>query len=120
MTPTGLYHAEPVDGVPVYDPARRLLGALVRKLISREGIVEYGVLRFDGGLGTIFVPLPWSIMRFDPRADGYIANVDHLQLREAPHVKLLDTLKFDDDFAGRIDAAYGTEFPGIEGLNDFA
>ncbi|HXS05297.1 MAG TPA: hypothetical protein VN723_00800 [Rhizomicrobium sp.] len=94
--------------------------ALVRKLISRQGIVEYGVLRFDGGLGTVVVPLPWSLLWFDPQADGYVANVDCLKLREAPHVRLLDTLKFDDEFACRIDAVYGTEFPGIEGLNDFA
>lgn len=114
------YRIEPVDSVPVYGSDRRTLGTLAQKVISREGDTLYGIIEFAGDHGKVFAPLPWAIMRFDDDAGGYVADVDHLKLLEAPHMKDISAHAFDDDFVDKIDAAYGMEFPGIETLNDFA
>ena len=120
MPETNCYRTEAADGEAVYGMDHKPLGTLAQKVVSREGIVEYGVLRVACGHGDIFVPLPWVLVRFDPRAGCYVADVGRLKLLEAPYFKALDSFAFDDDFVAQIDAAFGMEYPGIEALNDFA
>jgi hypothetical protein len=53
---------------------------------KQSGKVGYAVMSFGGfmGIGEDYYPLPWSLLTYNPRLEGYEVNISEEQLRGAP------------------------------------
>jgi hypothetical protein len=51
-----------------------------------NGKVAYAVMSFGGFLeiGEDYYPLPWSLLTYNPRLEGYEVNISEEQLKGAP------------------------------------
>jgi hypothetical protein len=51
-----------------------------------SGKVAYAVMSFGGflGIGEDYYPLPWPLLTYNPRLEGYEVNVGEEQLKGAP------------------------------------
>src|ERR1700674_3794503 len=50
------------------------------------GQVAYAVMSFGGflGLGESYHPLPWKVLTYDTRLEGYVIDLDRERLKNAP------------------------------------
>src|SRR3954464_12591449 len=74
-----LISSEKVDGTAVYNPAGDRLGTVHHLMIDKyTGRVEYAVMSFGGflGIGESYHPLPWRMLTYDTRYEGYVVNID--------------------------------------------
>jgi len=121
MTNKTPYHVERSKSMELRGKDGAKLGTLHHNVKDHAGESCYAILACNSENGkVIHIPLPWAVIAVDPHSGICRADIDHLQLLEAPHCRNADFTDFDADFASRIDAAFGLEFPGIESLNDFA
>jgi hypothetical protein len=70
------------------------VGAIARVMIDkRNGKVAYAVMSFGGfmGIGEEYYPLPWSLLTYNPRLEGYEVNVSDQQLQGAPKYSTHET-----------------------------
>jgi len=82
-----LISSEKVDGTAVYNRNGDRLGTVDHLMIDKfTGQVEYAVMSFGGflGMGESYHPLPWPVLTFDTRQDGYVVDLDRGQLKAAP------------------------------------
>jgi hypothetical protein len=51
-------------------------------LDKETGKVAYALMSFGGfmGVGRDYYPLPWSLLKFNPRLDGYEISISEQQL----------------------------------------
>lgn len=80
-----LIASDKVEGTAVYRPNGDKLGRIERVMIDKEtGKVAYALMSFGGfmGIGRDYYPLPWSLLKFNPRLDGYEINISEQQLTE--------------------------------------
>ena len=58
-----------------------------------NGKVAYAVMSFGGfmGIGEDYYPLPWSLLTYNPRLEGYEVNVSAQQLNGAPKYSVHET-----------------------------
>jgi hypothetical protein len=80
-----LIASDKVEGTAVYRANGDKLGRIERVMIDKEtGKVAYALMSFGGfmGIGRDYYPLPWSLLRFNPRLDGYEINISEQQLTE--------------------------------------
>ena len=78
-----LIASDKVEGTAVYRPNGDKLGRIERVMIDKEtGKVAYALMSFGGfmGIGRDYYPLPWSLLKFNPRLDGYEINISGQQL----------------------------------------
>ena len=72
----------------VYDEGGRRLG-MVRHLVVRkpEGAARYAVVSFGGRLdmGERRYPLPWHLLAYDERLNGYVLGLAISTLQAAPY-----------------------------------
>jgi hypothetical protein len=72
-----------VEGTPVY----RRLGNVYNFMVDKyTGQVAYAVMSFGGflGLGESYHPLPWKVLSYDTRLEGYVIDLDRERLKNAP------------------------------------
>jgi hypothetical protein len=77
-----------VEGTPVYRSNGDEAGRVERVMIDKiSGKVAYAVMSFGGfmGIGDDYYPLPWSVLTYNPRLDGYEVNILEPQLKGAPY-----------------------------------
>ena len=101
-----LISSEKVDGTAVYNPAGDRLGTVHHLMIEKyNGRVEYAVMSFGGflGIGESYHPLPWRLMSYDTRLEGYVVNIDRTQMERAPRYMSSSTPEWDRDYRSRID-----------------
>ena len=69
--------------------------ARTKPLLSK---VAYAVMSFGGflGLGEDYYPLPWSLLTYNERLDGYEVNIADEQLRSAPKYGRHETWDWGD------------------------
>src|SRR6266540_2625535 len=82
-----LIGSDKVEGTNVYRSNGEKIGAIERVMIDkRSGKVAFAVMSFGGflGLGEDYYPLPWSLLTYNERLDGYEVNISDAQLRGAP------------------------------------
>lgn len=82
-----LIGSDKVEGTPVYRSNGERVGRIERVMIDKlTGKVAYAVMSFGGfmGIGEDYYPLPWSLLTYNPRLEGYEVNVDEQQLKGAP------------------------------------
>jgi hypothetical protein len=83
----GLIGSDKVEGTAVYRSNGDKIGQIARVMIGkRSGKVGYAVMSFGGflGIGEDYYPLPWSLLTYSPRLEGYEVNLSDAQLKGAP------------------------------------
>ena len=76
-----------IEGTPVYRPDGTKVGQIERLMIDKvSGKVGYVVMSFGGflGLGHDHYPLPWSLLTYDTKREGYVVDISEAQLKGAP------------------------------------
>jgi len=76
-----------VEGTPVYQPNGKKAGRIERLMIEKvSGKVAYAVMTFGGflGIGEEHYPLPWSLLHYNPKLEGYEVDIDEKGLKDAP------------------------------------
>lgn len=82
-----LIAADKVEGVSVYNPEGEKLGSVENIFIDKlSGQAEFATLAFGGvlGMGEKHYPLPWSVLTYDTRQDGFVVDLDKKTLEGAP------------------------------------
>jgi hypothetical protein len=82
-----LIGSDKVEGTPVYRSNGERVGQIERVMIDKiSGKVAYAVMSFGGfmGIGEDYYPLPWSLLTYNPRLEGYEVNVSEEQLIPVP------------------------------------
>lgn len=105
--------SERVLGTTVYGPDGAKLGTIDGLMINKlSGQVRYAVLEFGGflGVGTDRYPLPWSMLKYDTRLEGYLVPLTPEKLAEAPRHDVDDTPDFTEEQGRRVHSYYGVEF----------
>ena len=85
--PASLIGSDRVEGVKVYRRDGTHIGTIKRIMIDkRGGNVAYAVVRLGGflGIGETHYPIPWPLLTYDERANGYVVDIPEAQLRNAP------------------------------------
>jgi len=101
--PHRLLPAAPAGGSTVFDRMGERLGHLEDVVVDEvTGKVAYAILRCGGflGFGRRCRPLPWSLLAYDARRDGYVLRIERRELEQGPS---FDPAAFDpsDDGAYR-------------------
>ncbi len=76
-----------VEGTPVYRTNGQKIGRIERLMIEKvSGTVAYAVMSFGGflGMGEDHYPLPWSLLTYSTKLNGYEVDVDEKALKDAP------------------------------------
>ena len=82
-----LITADKVQGAPIYNTAGESLGSIDDIVIDRKtGNVAYAVMSFGGflGFGSRYYPIPWLTLKYDPKLDGYVTQLERVQLEGLP------------------------------------
>ena len=82
-----LIASDRVEGTRVYRPTGEKIGHIERIMIEKvSGKAAYAIMNFGGflGMGEYSYPLPWSVLKYNPRLGGYEVNVTDEQLKQAP------------------------------------
>ncbi len=82
-----LIGSDKVEGTAVYRSNGEKVGNIARVMIDKQsGKVAYAIMSFGGflGIGEDYYPLPWSLLTYNPRLEGYEVNVGEQQLKGAP------------------------------------
>ncbi len=104
-----LIGSDKVQGTPVYRSNGERVGTIDRVMIDKlSGKVAYAVMSFGGfmGIGEDYYPLPWSLLTYSERLDGYEVNVSEQQLKGAPKYSKHDTWDWSDRARDRKVYAY--------------
>jgi sporulation protein YlmC with PRC-barrel domain len=99
-----LIASDKVEGTSVYRSSGEKIGQIERVMIDKlSGKVGYAVMSFGGfmGIGEDYYPLPWSVLKFNPRLDGYEVNISEQQLKGAPKFGKHETWDWSDPARGR-------------------
>lgn len=94
-----LISAGRVQGTAVYNTKGEHLGHVEDVMIHKvTGKVAYAVMAFGGflGIGERYHPLPWSMLDYDVRQDGYVVPLDRDKLQGAPSYGR-DELSYNDE-----------------------
>jgi hypothetical protein len=108
---TRLISSDKVAGTRVYNPRGERLGTIRNVMIDkRSGRVDYAVMSFGGflGMGERYHPLPWDVLRYDERHDGYVVNLDERQLERGPSFR--DEPRWDDRYNRDLQNYYGVGY----------
>ncbi|MET0923380.1 MAG: PRC-barrel domain-containing protein [Xanthobacteraceae bacterium] len=104
-----LIGSDKVEGTPVYRSNGERVGTIERVMIDKlSGKVAYAVMSFGGfmGIGEDYYPLPWSLLTYSERLDGYEVNVSEQQLKGAPKYSKHETWDWSDRARDRKVYAY--------------
>ena len=91
-----LISADRVEGTAVYNIRGEKLGHVEDIMLHKlSGKVAYAVVSCGGflGMGEKYLPMPWSLLTYDPARNGYVIPTDRAQLEAAAD---FDTAGEDD------------------------
>ena len=109
MIDSSVISSDKVEGASVFNAAGDKLGSIDDLMIDRlSGQVKYAVLEFGGflGMGTDRYPIPWTMLRYDTKHDGYIAPLDKAKLEKAPKYAEDRMPAYDTDYSNRVNTYY--------------
>ncbi len=89
-----LIASDKVEGTAVYRSTGDKIGRIERVMLDKQtGKVAYAIMSFGGfmGIGEDYYPLPWSLLKYNPRLDGYEVDIGEQQLKGAPKYSAHDT-----------------------------
>lgn len=99
-----LISSDKVEGTPVVNRQGEKLGTIEKVMIDKlSGKVAYAVMSFGGflGIGDRHHALPWSVLDYDTRLDGYVVDLSKDTLEKAPSFGTGETPNYDDETWGR-------------------
>jgi PRC-barrel domain len=99
-----LIGSDKVEGTPVYRSNGDKVGTIERIMIDKlSGKVAYAVMSFGGflGIGEDYYPLPWSLLTYNTRLDGYEVDISEQQLKGAPKYSKHENWDWSDSERGR-------------------
>ena len=99
-----------VKGTAVYNPHGDKLGSIDDLVIDKlSGRVRYAALEFGGflGVGGDRYPLPWNMLKYDTRLDGYVVPIQKAQLEKAPRYSQTSMPEYSDDYGRKVYDYYG-------------
>lgn len=102
-----------VAGTAVYNPDGDKLGSIDDLIIDkRSGQVRYAALEFGGflGMGADRYPLPWSVLTYDTRLEGYVVPLQKAQLEKAPRYEQSSVPDYTDDYGRQVYDYYGARW----------
>ena len=94
-----LIGSDKVEGTAVYRSNGERVGKIQRVMIGKQsGKVGYAVMSFGGfmGIGEDYYPLPWSLLTYNPRLEGYEVNISEAQLKGAPKYSTHENWDWDN------------------------
>jgi hypothetical protein len=94
-----LIGSDKVEGTNVYRSDGEKIGHIERVMIDKHtGKAPYAVMGFGGflGLGEDYYPIPWSLLTYNEKLEGYEVNVTDQQLKSAPKYKAEDDWDWSD------------------------
>jgi sporulation protein YlmC with PRC-barrel domain len=94
-----LISADKVEGTAVYNLAGDKVGSVSNIMIDKiSGRVAYAVLATGGilGIGKETIALPWEVLKYNTEKGGYVVDVDHAKLEEAPQMASGDLRQLDN------------------------
>ena len=94
-----LIAADKVEGTAVYNLAGDKVGSVSNIMIDKiSGRVAYAVLAAGGilGIGKEAIALPWEVLKYNTDKGGYVVDVDHAKLEEAPQMASGDLRQLDN------------------------
>ena len=100
----GLIGSDKVEGTPVYRSNGDRIGQIERIMLDKiSGKVAYAVMSFGGflGIGEDYYPLPWSLLKYNTRLEGYEVNVSEQQLKDAPRYSKQECWDWSDRARGQ-------------------
>ena len=104
-----------MEGTPVYRSNGDHIGQIERIMIDKiSGKVAYAVMSFGGfvGIGEDYYPLPWSLLTYNTRLEGYEVNVSEQQLNGAPKYSKYESWDWSDRACGqKVYDYYGPALP---------
>jgi sporulation protein YlmC with PRC-barrel domain len=109
MADYSVISSDKVEGTNVYNVAGDKLGSIDDLMIDRQsGQVKYAVLEFGGflGMGTDRYPIPWTMLKFDTKRDGYVVPLDKARLEKAPKYTDDTIPNYDADYSSRVNSYY--------------
>ena len=99
-----LIGSDKVEGTAVYRSNGDKVGSIERVMIDKiSGKVAYAVMSFGGflGIGEDYYPLPWSLLTYNPKLEGYEVNVSEQQLKGAPKYSKHESWDWGDRTRGQ-------------------
>jgi sporulation protein YlmC with PRC-barrel domain len=87
---SSLITSDRVEGMPVYDARGKRIGKVERLMIDKlTGRIAYAILSFGGflGIGAEHYPIPWSMLTYNEKPDGFQLDITEEQLKNAPKVE---------------------------------
>lgn len=106
-----LIGADKVKGTSVYNSKGEKLGAVDEIMLDKQsGNVAYAVMSFGGflGMGEKHHPLPWDVLNYSEKEDGYIVNLSKEQLEAAPAFERGETNRlYDRKYGESVYSYYG-------------
>jgi hypothetical protein len=109
--PSGsLIAADKLTGTGVYNPKGEKLGTVDHIMLDKvSGQAIYAVMSFGGflGIGQSYHPLPWSMLKYDTRVGGYVADLDKDMLHAAPYFERIEDFRWTADYSRMVDRYYG-------------
>lgn len=94
-----LIPAERVNGADVYDQDGHKVGKVEDVAIDKQsGRVAYAIIGFGGiiGIGENYVPVPWSVLKYDRDKRGYVTPLSAETLKAAPSFEPKDLSGWSD------------------------
>jgi sporulation protein YlmC with PRC-barrel domain len=88
--PSSLIASDRVEAMPVYDVRGKRIGKVERLMIDKlTGEIAYAVLSFGGflGIGADHYPIPWSMLTYNEKPDGFQVDITEEELRDAPKIE---------------------------------
>ena len=99
-----------MTGTAVYNANGDKLGSIDDVIIDKvSGRVRYAALEFGGflGVGADRYPLPWNMLKYDTRLDGYVVPLQKAQLENAPRYERTSAPTYTDDYGRKVYDYYG-------------
>lgn len=108
-----LIMASRVARASVFNPGGERIGHVDDLSIHKvSGQVTYAIMSLGGflGIGERFHPVPWSMLEYDVKRDGYVVPLEKAVLEKAPSLdrQQLEALGAGDAWRTRLFDYYGT------------
>jgi hypothetical protein len=104
-------YATAVALTAIYNLQGEHLGSVYNLMVDKiSGQVAYAVMSFGGflGMGESYHPLPWRVLKYDVRQNGYVVDLDQRRLDGAPSYTASNLPNWSDRTYGhRVDDYYG-------------
>ena len=108
-----LIASDRVTDTAVFNRSGDKLGSIKNFMVDKvSGRAEYAVMEFGGilGIGSDFFPIPWDMLEYDEKQEGYVVDIDEERLNDAPRFREKQPT-YNEEFGQRVYGHYGMVYP---------